>query len=70
MLLECGKCGAPLDVKRWRKVTKCRYCASLNDRTRMTTLAEETPKDFEQPKEWTPRGYDHAESARPLKLQP
>ena len=65
MLVECRACGAPLAVKRQARRTKCRYCGGIDERKRMKAIAEETPKDFEPPKVWTPPA-DREVDAKPL----
>ena len=66
MLVECGHCGAPLDVERKKRRTKCRYCGTTNERARLRAIAEETPKDFAPPKVWTPPKTAAADSTKPL----
>jgi hypothetical protein len=66
MLVECAHCGAPLAVKRKARRTKCRYCGAVDERARLRAIAEETPKDFEPPKVWTPPKGAAADSTKPL----
>jgi hypothetical protein len=65
MLVECGRCGAPLAVKRKARRTKCRYCGAVDERERMKAIAHETPQDFVPPKVWTPPA-DREVEAKPL----
>lgn len=70
MLVECGRCGAPLNVRPKKRRTKCAYCGSVDERTRLRAIAEETPKDFEPPKVWTPKRKGSEEPAKPLPYKP
>jgi len=54
MILECGHCGAPLDVREGVSITKCRYCGKSNERQRMRTIAAQTPRNFRPPRQWVP----------------
>jgi hypothetical protein len=69
MIVQCGHCGAPLDVSQRVHTTKCRYCGQVNERERLRTLAEVTPKDFAPPRVWTPPPEFAADSSTPLKYQ-
>jgi hypothetical protein len=66
MIVQCGHCGAPLDVPERAIVTKCRYCGTTNERKKLRTIAEETPRDFAPPKEWRPPPEFPADSNTPL----
>lgn len=54
MLLECGRCGAPLDVSPDARVVKCKYCDRSDRVASSKTLAALSPADFFPPKTWTP----------------
>jgi hypothetical protein len=54
MLLECCRCGAPLDVKGTERIVTCRYCKAQTERRELRTLAPETPRDFSPPRTWRP----------------
>jgi hypothetical protein len=69
MLLECGRCGAPLNAKRSATRTKCRYCGAVDERQRLRVTSEETPKDYKPPKVWTPPPTAAIES-KPLAYKP
>ncbi len=66
MILECGHCGAPLDVREGASITTCKYCGKANDRQRMRTIAAETPRDFRPPPKWIPPPQFPAPSNVPL----
>jgi hypothetical protein len=66
MILECGHCGAPLDVREGASITTCKYCGKANERQRMRTIAAETPRDFSPPPRWTPPAEFPAPSNVPL----
>ena len=66
MILECGHCGAPLDVREGVSITTCKYCGKANDRQRMRTIAAETPRDFRPPPKWIPPAQFPAPSNIPL----
>jgi len=54
VLVECQKCGAPLEAKPEARVTKCNYCGSANQAGTMRTLAAVTPPGWTPPKVWVP----------------
>lgn len=54
MLVECKKCGAPLDVKENDWIVRCGYCGSTTRVARTRTLAAVTPEDWSPPKSWKP----------------
>lgn len=54
MIVECARCGAPLDVRQGSTVTKCRYCGQNNRTEMMRTVAPQTPQDWRPPPTWTP----------------
>lgn len=54
-ILECARCGAPLEAKLLRKTIKCNYCGATNVEENLATLHREKPKSFEQPETWRPR---------------
>ncbi len=66
MIVECGHCGAPLDVDEHSTIVKCRYCRRANERTRVRTIAEQTPEDFAPPKKWKPPAEFEADSTEEL----
>lgn len=67
MILECGHCGAPLDVREGVSITKCKYCGKSNERQRMRTISAQTPRDFRPPQQWIPPTQFPAPSNLPLK---
>lgn len=69
MILECGHCGAPLDVKENARLTKCRYCGVTSERQRLRTIAAATPRDFHPPKVWVPPASAEADSNVPLEYK-
>lgn len=54
MIIECGHCGAPLDVRETHRVTKCNYCGISNQVKATRTIASETPQGWRPPTTWTP----------------
>lgn len=70
MIVECGHCGAPLDVREGVSIEKCKYCGKANERQRMRTIATETPPNFRPPKQWVPPPQFPASSNVPLDYHP
>ncbi len=66
MIVECGHCGAPLDINETATIFKCKYCNAANERARVRTVAERTPKGFTPPKKWTPPPQFSADSNKEL----
>jgi hypothetical protein len=54
MIIECGHCGAPLDVKTNDRTTKCNYCNTPNQVKAQRTIAFETPVGWQPPPQWQP----------------
>ncbi len=54
MLVECERCGAPLDAKNADRLVKCRYCETVNKVRDARTLAMETPQGWAPPPVWQP----------------
>jgi LSD1 subclass zinc finger protein len=54
MLVECKKCGAPLDVNGAHRFVRCSYCDSVNRVRTMHTLAPQTPAQWQPPPSWQP----------------
>lgn len=55
MIVECGHCGAPLDIEEGREVVTCAYCAKKNRVAVLKTISPTTPTDFKAPEVWKPR---------------
>lgn len=66
MLIECGKCGAPLDVTEGQTIAKCRYCGASSRVGRTRTIAERTPADWRAPQTWQPPPQGAAAARRNL----
>lgn len=54
MIIECGHCGAPLDVKGNERSSKCNYCGTPNQVKSQRTIAFETPVGWQPPTQWQP----------------
>lgn len=70
MILQCGHCGAPLDVREGASILECRYCGKANERQQMRTISAETPHDFRPPQQWVPPPQFPAPSNVPLDYHP
>jgi hypothetical protein len=70
MLIECGFCGAPINVKATAKQAKCRYCATVDEPERLRPIAAETPRGFKPPKKWKPPATSSAGSSLELDYDP
>ena len=69
MLIECKKCGAPLDVKGTERVTRCKYCGTNTKLRNTRTIAAQTPAGWTPPAVWTPPQNAKASSSRPLRYR-
>ena len=69
MLIECKKCGAPLDVEGSERVTRCKYCGATTKLRETRTIAVQTPAGWTPPPEWTPPKQAHASSSRTLRYR-
>ena len=65
-ILQCARCGAPLEAKLFSRRIKCNYCGATNEEEKLETLHAEKPKDFSKPKKWTPPESAPIESREPL----
>jgi len=54
VLIECKKCGAPLDVKGTERIVRCSYCGTQTKLQKTRTIAAQTPADWKPPATWTP----------------
>jgi hypothetical protein len=68
MIVECGHCGAPLDVREGRHYTKCTYCKKTSEARALRTIEQQTPPGWRPPPVWTPPAHVPANSAVPLRL--
>lgn len=66
MIVQCGHCGAPLDVNETDTIVCCRYRGMKNERARTRTIAERTPADFTPPPKWRPPPEFPADSDKEL----
>ena len=57
MLVECKRCGAPLDVGQRVAMVSCAYCGASTRVRSMRTIAEETPSGWVPPPTWTPPSH-------------
>jgi hypothetical protein len=69
VLLECQKCGAPLDAKGDEPSIRCRYCEAVHKPKKLRTLAMQTPPGWTPPPVWQPPPAAHFHAA-PLPLRP
>lgn len=67
MIVECGFCGAPLDVREGRRFTKCTYCDKTSDAQHLRTLEPQTPPGWRPPPVWTPPAHVPADSTHVLR---
>lgn len=68
MIIECGNCGAPLDVKEGKNLTRCAYCNSTSRVGTTKTIAAVTPQGWKPPQEWRPPEGVKADPNQVLKL--
>lgn len=54
MIVECERCGAPLDVSPGARIIRCGYCNAFCRPDRLTTVQPTTPAGWVPPAEWTP----------------
>ena len=57
MLIQCSRCGAPLDVSEGARIVKCNYCNSSHRLQDQRTLAAQTPAGWRPPPVWTPPAH-------------
>lgn len=69
MLIECKKCGAPLDVDGSERVTRCKYCGATTKLRETRTIAADTPAGWTPPPKWTPPEHVAKSSSRPLRYR-
>ncbi len=67
MIVECGHCGAPLDVREGRRYTRCGYCKKTSEQRMLRTIEPQTPPNWRPPAVWTPPAHVPANSAVPLR---
>jgi hypothetical protein len=70
VIVECGNCGAPLDIEEARSVVTCAYCAKKNQVAALKKLAPVTPSDFKAPEVWRPPPTAPADSTEALAYHP
>lgn len=69
MIIECGHCGAPLNVKENDTLARCCYCGKTQRvRTARTTM-QHTPANWQPPPQWVPPPQFSAQSI-PLRFDP
>ncbi|MGZ3419391.1 MAG: hypothetical protein ACXVEE_16075 [Polyangiales bacterium] len=69
MLLECGHCGAPLDVQAGSQTYRCRYCGHASRIAETRTLMPQTPPQWRPPKQWRPPPHVPADSNTELQYR-
>lgn len=69
MIVECGYCGAPLDVREGSRFTRCGYCKKTSERDRLKTIDVQTPKNWRPPPVWRPPAHVPADSNVPLQYR-
>src|SRR5687767_2344174 len=67
MIVECGHCGAPLDVREGQRYTRCVYCKKTSEQRALRTIQPQTPPHWRPPAVWTPPLHVPADSAVPLR---
>lgn len=66
MIVECGHCGAPLDVRDGQRFTRCRYCGKTSQARELRTIEAQTPPGWRPPPTWQPPSHVPADSATQL----
>lgn len=54
MIVECQKCGAPLNVAEGQRLVQCSYCGASSQVKSMRTAAMQTPPGWQPPPTWQP----------------
>jgi len=70
VIVECKKCGAPLNVERGSAFAKCGYCGTANKVKSARTLMAERPIGWQPPPVWTPPPNAPAPSHTALPYRP
>lgn len=52
MIVECQKCGAPLNVTEGQRLAQCSYCGATSQVKSMRTAALQTPPGWQPPPTW------------------
>jgi hypothetical protein len=66
MIVECKRCGAPLDVSEGKRHTKCAYCGATSETRALRTVAPQTPGGWQPPRQWTPPSHTGFRANAPL----
>lgn len=69
MILECSRCGAPLNVTEGKRLIKCAYCGASSEARSLRTVAPETPRGWRPPREWMPPPNAPQASRAPLRYR-
>lgn len=69
MLLECGHCGAPVDVRSGQQGYVCRYCGHASRMAETRMLAPQTPPQWRPPQVWRPPPHVPADSTTELRYR-
>lgn len=66
MIVECGHCGGPLDVREGQRFTRCRYCGKTSQSRELRTIEQQTPPGWRPPPVWRPPPHVPADSGTQL----
>lgn len=70
MIVECERCGAPLDVRENQQVAKCNYCRATQRVKSLRTREMRTPPDWKPPPVWTPQDHRRERFPQPMQHRP
>jgi len=68
MLVECDRCGAPLDVTDGQRFVKCGYCRGTQATEQLRTTETNTPDGWKPPDVWHAPEHRRAEFPHPMRL--
>lgn len=66
MIVECSRCGAPLNVNEAKPLTKCAYCGASSQTRSLKTVSPATPPGWRPPRQWTPPPHVPQPTGAPL----
>ncbi|MBW2456950.1 MAG: hypothetical protein JRI68_20720 [Deltaproteobacteria bacterium] len=78
MIIECTHCGAPLDTQPNTTLARCAYCGTTQRVKSARTQYQQTPPNWNAPRQWTPPPqfkarsvplqFDHTKTVRKVVL--
>jgi hypothetical protein len=70
VIVECERCGAPLDVAEGQRAAKCGYCRATHRVKNLRTQEVRTPPNWKPPPVWTPQDHRRHQFPQPMPHNP